>query len=208
MQIEDIAEVIASAIKEATAPLIAENKALEARLSALEARPLPERGEKGEAGSQGPEGPAGAGIADLLIDNEGALVATFTDGRMKTLGPVVGKDGRDGVDGRDGKDGAPGADGKDGEAFTLDDFDIEITDERTIEMRFDKGRERHSFELVFPFMIYRGVYSEGREYAIGDVVTWGGSAWYCEEPKGLKPDGPDSGWRLMVKRGRDGRDAK
>src|SRR5690606_21509906 len=46
-------------------------------------------------------GKDGAGIADLLIDRDGNLVATFTDGRMKSLGVVVGKDGAPGRDGAD-----------------------------------------------------------------------------------------------------------
>jgi hypothetical protein len=39
------------------------------------------------------------------------------------------------------------------------------------------------------------------------MVSWGGSVWHCDEAKGLKPDAPDSGWTLAVKRGRDGKDA-
>jgi len=129
----------------------------------------------------------GVGLADALIDADGQLVLTMTDGRTKTLSRVVGKDAEP----------IP--------PFTLDDFDIVPTDERTIEMRFTHGNECHTFELAFPVPVYRGVFSAGETYERGDLVTWGGSMWHCEEAKGAKPDAPDGGWKLAVKRGRDGK---
>lgn len=158
-------------------------------------------GEPGPAGEKGEPGKDGAGIADLVIDREGSLVATFTDGRMKNLGLVVGKNGRDG---RDGKEGAPGRDG-----FSLDNFDTRAgEDGRTVELIFEQGDVRYVHELVFPVMIYRDVFKEGQEYEYGDAVTWGGSLWVAQRSTSAKPDGPDSGWKLAVKRGRDGKDAK
>lgn len=55
-----------------------------------------------------------------------------------------------------------------------------------------------------PVLIYRGVWREG-EYEQGDVVTWGGSAWHCQEPTTEKP-GASSAWKLMVKEGQRGKD--
>ena len=63
-----------------------------------------EPGAKGDPGKDGEKGMDGAGIADLLIDRDGNLTATFTDGRMKSLGVVTGRDGSPGQDGRDGAD--------------------------------------------------------------------------------------------------------
>ena len=49
---------------------------------------------------------------------------------------------------------------------------------------------------------YRGVHVPGQAYAPGDLVTAGGSAWYCHAATTAAPGaGPD--WQLMVKRGRD-----
>lgn len=129
----------------------------------------------------------GVGLADALIDSDGCLVITMTDGRTKSLGRVHGNDGED------------------GKTFTLDDFDIVPTDERTIEMSFQNGQVKHTFELEFPVPVYRDVWNEKAEYRRGDMVSWGGSVWHCDEPKGLKPDAPESGWTLAVKRGRDGK---
>ena len=73
---------------------------------------------------------------------------------------------------------------------------------------FTRGDTKHSFELEFPVIIDRGVFKEGQAYVRGDAVTWGGSLWIAQKETGAKPDGPDSGWRLAVKKGRDGKDAK
>lgn len=62
--------------------------------------------------------------------------------------------------------------------------------------------------LAIPAQIYRGVFKAG-EYEPGDVVTWGGSAWHCEEATSDKPgEIASKGWTLAVKRGRDGKDGK
>ncbi|CAH0650533.1 MULTISPECIES: phage portal protein [unclassified Pseudomonas] len=60
-------------------------------------------------------------------------------------------------------------------------------------------------KLELPVMIYRGVFSAG-DYLPGDTVTWAGSLWHCDESTCDKPGEPGSkGWRLAVKRGRDGK---
>jgi hypothetical protein len=61
-----------------------------------------------------------------------------------------------------------------------------------------------------PGLKYWGVYQDGKAYDAGDLVTWAGSAWHCEEATTSKP-GEYAGakaWTLMVKRGRDGKDGK
>lgn len=145
--------------------------------SAIEALPAPKDGEPGKDG---------LGLANALIDRSGCLVVTFTDGSDKNLGQVVGKDGEN---------------GKDGETFTLDDFDIEPLDERTIKLKFAKGEVVHSFELAFPVPVYRGVFKDGESYERGDMVTWGGDLWHAERATSQKPATDD--WRLAVRKGRD-----
>jgi hypothetical protein len=126
-----------------------------------------------------------------LIDKDGQLVLTMTDGRTKSLGLVVGKDG---------------APGKDGATFTLDDFEIVPLTERTLDFRFTREGVCHSFELSFPVLIGRGVWNAETDYERGDVTTWGGTAWEAVDPeKGVKPDLSSGGWRILAKRGRDGK---
>lgn len=106
-----------------------------------------DRGEKGEAGADGRDGRDGIGLADALIDRDGNLVVTTSDGRKQVLGQVVAKDAdmtlikgmietmtekaaadavaalpvpKNGLDGKDGQDGAPGLNGKDAEPVTKD----------------------------------------------------------------------------------------
>lgn len=184
------------AIAAAVAPLLK-------RIEELEAR-KPEKGEKGEKGDAGEsiKGETGVGVAGALIDRSGALILTLSDGTQRDLGPVVGKDGSDGENGVDGVPGEPGKDG-----FSLADFDVERgTDGRTYILKFDGGEVRHEYELTFPVPVYCGIFKAGDEYVPGDLVTWGGCLWHCDGETKEKPEvGP---WTLMVKKGRDGKDAK
>lgn len=168
---------------------------------AVAALPAPEKGERGEDGLPGEKGADGApgasgdpgkdgvGIADALIDKDGALVLTLSDGRTKSLGVVIGRDGE------------PGRDGSDGITPTF--IDAEFVG-RTLRLKFD-GERSCEFQLATPE--YVGVFKEAETYEPGDMVSWAGSTWHCDEPKGLKPGSPDSGWTLAVKKGRDGKDA-
>lgn len=160
-----------------------------------------ERGEKGDAGNpgapgaqgltgeRGEKGERGIGVAGGFIDNKGCLVLTTSDGRTHDLGLVVGKDG------------------KPGETFTLDDFDIEQTDERTLEFKFLRGDTMHTFELEFPVPIFRGAWKEGT-WRAGDMAVWGGSLWAATKDTDAKPDSPDSGWIIAARKGRDGKSVK
>lgn len=214
LDLDSIADVVAGAVREVTAPLIAENKAMAERIEILEKRefPIAIKGDPGEVDMQfvrailadlveaalatqpiPQDGQDGTGLADALIDRDGNLVLTLTDGRTKSLGRVVGADGENGEAGR---------------TFTLDDFDIvQGEDDRTFKFCFTQGDEMHSFEFAFPVVLDRGVWKEGT-YQHGDAVTWAGSFWIAQRATDAKPDSPDSGWRLAVKRGRDGKDAR
>lgn len=62
-------------------------------------------------------------------------------------------------------------------------------------------------DFTVPVLIYREIWREG-EFARGDVVTWGGSAWHCQETTTEKPGGTSKAWKLMVKEGRPGKDGE
>jgi len=59
-----------------------------------------------------------------------------------------------------------------------------------------------------PGMRYRGVYQEASGYDLGDVVTWAGGAWHCNEKTSDRPGESSSVWTLIVKRGRDAKGAR
>ena len=69
-------------------------------------------GKDGQDGKPGKDGENGRGITNLEVNEDGELIATYTDGETQNLGRVVGADG---TDGKDGKDGKPGKDGEKGE---------------------------------------------------------------------------------------------
>jgi len=153
----------------------------------------------------------GIGLAGALIDRGGNLVVTLTNGEARALGEVVGRDAdmaaidkaitekvaaipvpKDGNDGRD--------------AFQLEDFEASVLDDgRTIRFAMTAGGEQRAYHLPFPVVIDRGVYRDGQKYEQGDAVTWAGSIWIAQKETEAKPDAGD-GWRLSVKRGRDGKD--
>lgn len=59
-----------------------------------------------------------------------------------------------------------------------------------------------------PAMTYEGVFAPEREYTRNQSVTWGGNLYIAQANTSKKPDGPESGWKLAVRRGRDGRAAR
>lgn len=144
----------------------------------------------------GADGKDGAGIVEAHVDRSGELILTFSDGRTKSVGAIVGKDGTDGVDGERGPAG-----------FSLEHFDVKHSEDgRTITLSFEQGDVREEYELEFPVVIDRGVWKPG-EFKAGDAVTWGGSLWIAQRDTSSKPDDPNTGWRLAVRKGRDGKDA-
>jgi len=62
------------------------------------------------------------------------------------------------------------------------------------------GRDGHDGKSLN----YLGVHVSGKTYDVGDLVTAGGSAWYCARTTKGAP-GTSTDWQLMVKRGRDAR---
>jgi integrin beta 3 len=149
--------------------------------------------------------PAGAPGRDGIDGKDGAPGERGESGPLGDSGQdgAPGRDGRDGLPGMAGKDGAPGADGRDG--FSLEDFDVSLgEDGRTLSFKFLRGDLAVERQVKLATVLYRGVWREGPHEA-GDVTTWSGSAWHCNEATTDKP-GTSSAWRLMVKSGRDGKD--
>ncbi len=150
-----------------------------------------EPGEKGERGEKGDKGDPGTGLAGALIDRDGSLVLTLSNGETQNLGRVVGHDG------------APGNDGENGLGF--EDMALDYDGERELAFRFERGDRVYERKFTIPCVIYRGVYKDDRSYARGDQVTYGGSQWIANKETSARPDSSRD-WTLSVKRGRDGKD--
>jgi hypothetical protein len=147
-------------------------------------------GAPGKDGLDGKDGRNGLDAVKFFRDDKGHLIVVKSDGSTDDLGEYVGKDG------------APGRDGADGVGF--DDMSCEVRDDG-VYLVWEKGDIVKEARLPVP--IYRGVFKEGTAYLAGDNVSFGGSVFIAERATSAKPETPDSGWRLSVKRGRDGKDA-
>jgi hypothetical protein len=136
----------------------------------------------------------------------------FEVGLLKAAGAlserVVALETRAPTPGPPGKDGAPGRDGTDGLGF--EDLTAEYDGERRLTLKAIRGehvRILGSFRLPIP--IYRFVYDPAKSYEQCDVVTFGGSHWYCNaEVPTTKPGSGSKEWTLSVKCGRDGKDGR
>jgi hypothetical protein len=161
-----------------------------------------------------PKAADGVGLSDAVISRDGELILTFSDGRTKAVGVVVGANADplevkrligEAVDAFPRpKDGEPGKDGADGLGF--DDLDGVLDDEKGFVLRWSRdGRVK---EQIVPVVLDRGVYKPGVLYRKGAAVTAQGSLWIAQEDTRERPaDGTGSKfWRLAVKKGRDGRD--
>lgn len=129
----------------------------------------------------------GVGLAGALIDRDGQLVVTLTNGDTKALGAVVGGKGDDGLG--------------------FDDLTVEYDGERSFSLVFAKGEEERAFSFDLPMMIDRGVFVDGKQYATGDTVTFGGSIWVAQKSQPEGKPGLSEDWRLAVKKGRNAKEA-
>lgn len=159
-------------------------------------------------------GKDGIGLAGAVIDREGHLVLTLSDGTAKSLGLVVGKD----ADPEDvtrlvqeavnriprPKDGEPGQPGQNG---TLESLKVERTGDRSWRFVHKNGDPIEGGEFTAPIVLDRGVWDQQKAYEHGDGVTLGGSFWIAQSDTNSRPgtiEGSKS-WRLAVKKGGDGR---
>lgn len=105
--------------------------------------------------------------------------------------PKDGKDGKDGVDGLGFDDLKPSFDGR-----------------RTFTMRWTRGEQVREFSFKVPALIESGVWLHGKDYEQGDGVTCGGNYWIALTDTNARPGDGNNDWRLAVRKGRDGKDAR
>lgn len=152
-------------------------------------------GKDGAPGEKGDPGRDGLDVKDMLRADGGRLIAVMSDGTTRDLGVFVGKDGEPGKDGKHGQNG-----------LGFEDLSFEIAETGRAVAKFQRGDKLKTIAL--PGIVDRGTFTDGEIYDRGDAVSWGGSLWIAQANgvKG-KPEA-DKGWRLAVKRGRDGRDTE
>lgn len=173
-----------------------------------------------------PKAKDGVGVTGALLDRDGHLVISLSDGTTKACGLVVGRDGAPGLAGKDadtpailealtkqinawerpanGKDGRDGLDGNDGLGF--DDLSLVFDDAKGYRLRFKRAEVEREFPIAVPF--HTGIWQPGRSYVKGAGVTVKGSTFIAlEETHGARPE-ESKVWRLSAKRGADGKDGK
>lgn len=155
-------------------------------------------------------GTDGVGLVGGVIDREGHLILTCSDGSTKTLDVVVGRDGKNGEPGPPGRDGLNGEPGKNGRDFDLKFFEsIAYDSERGFIWRFIDGDFVKEHVVSVPAIIHKGIWDADVIYPAGSCVTYGGSMWIAkQETKGARPGlstEESRVWILSVKVGRDGK---
>ena len=184
---------------EDVAPMIAAEVA-----NAFAAIPAPANGVDGKDGTNGRDGKDGADGRNVSVEDvermvEGKVAGWALDFERRAQGvleravdripkPADGKDGRDGVDG-----------------LGFDDLSVEHDGERRIALKFSRGEFCKEFAVDLPVVLDRGVYKPDGEYQKGDAVTWAGSLWIAQKDAPETKPGDGDGWRLSVKKGRDGK---
>lgn len=102
------------------------------------------------------------------------------------------------------KDGENGRD-----AFPLDSFDMQLGDDgRTVTVKMQAGDTVIEKSVKIATLLDKGVYSKGHSYEKGDVVSYGGCSWVAQKDDAAGVPGGSDGWRLSVKKGRDGKDLR
>lgn len=158
---------------------------MEERVRNAPAGPQGEPGPRGEAGPQGPAGEPGPRGEPGAIGERGAPGepgARGADGLQGPAGPV----------GERGERGERGADG----IATREELDA------LIEERFAEMQTRTLADS------YRGVFQDGQRYMRGQTCQADGCLWLAMVPTALRPADGVADWRMITKKGRDGRDRR
>jgi integrin beta 3 len=158
----------------------------------------------GPPGETGPEGKPGQ------QGEPGEKGERGEPGKQGDIGPA-------GVDGKNGEPGQKGEPGRNAADLTyLQDYAAEqvgrafktatvTTADGGRTLRWAIGDSVH--EIKTAIVLDAGVWKEGATYVAGDGVTLGGSFFIAQAETAAKP-GKSDDWRLAVKRGSDGRDAR
>lgn len=143
------------------------------------------------------------GFTGAVVNRDGHLVLTLSNGTTQDVGLVTGKDGARGIDGKDAV-GTPGKDGRDGLGF--DDFDLSLDESRGWILRLAQGDRVKEWALGIPFDAK--VWTAGTTYPKGAGVTWDGHYWIAQQQTSEQPGEGNPAWRLAVRRGKQGREGK
>lgn len=193
-------EATAAAIKAALSPVLQQVKALEDRVASIPSTgPAPEpiqlpdiAGMVAEAVKAAvaalPDPAAPLGLASAMIDREGNLHVTFSNGESKNLGRVVGKDGDDGSDG-----------------LSLESFDLEyLPESHEVEIKAKAGDRTKSIRYYAGGIRAAGYWRDGKSVKAGEAWSYGGNTWIAiKDGTTETPQAGAKDWYLAARRGKD-----
>jgi hypothetical protein len=163
---------------------------VEKRVSdSVAALPIPKDGADGKDGAAGKDA--------FAIAKDLGFEGTIADWLIS----IRGKDGTHGLDGRDALPGEPGRDG-----LSCDEI-VAYEEGKHFGIRFMKGGKVLSeTKWLKPTLadLDEGTW-QPKSYERGAHVTWAGCTWFAKADTAEEP-GRGEAWRLMAKKGRDGRD--
>ena len=123
------------------------------------------------------------GVATALIDRDGALVLTMTDGSIQKLGRVVGRDG-----------------------LSVESRELEyVAETHEIIERWSTGGTQKEIRYPAGGIHDGGYWREGMEVRACQAVTHNGTLWLARRTTKAKPclENKDD-WRVAARKGRDG----
>ena len=149
------------------------------------------------------------GIADALLNHDGHLIVTLTNGQTRDVGSVMGRDADMALLQKQvadflatiplpapGKDGRDGIDGKDGLGF--EDADLVFTEQQGWILRL--ARDGHVKDLRLPTPWDAGPWRAGTKYPKGAEVIRRNSRWSARTDTYAEPGDGNPDWRLVMKR--------
>lgn len=155
-----------------------------------------ERGLVGDRGETGAQGKDGRGAAGAMIDRDGTLILTMSDGTVERLGVVVGANGKDGTNGNDGLSMVDVA--REYDSATHEVIERWAVGGVSKELRYPAGGIRPG-----------GFWRENFKTLALQAVTHDGALWIAKRDTTVKPstEAKDD-WQLAARKGRDGKDGR
>lgn len=156
-------------------------------------------GQPGKDGSDGKDGKDGESVSEEAVKD--AIAASF-ERRFSDLQLSWERQARETFEKAMDRMPAP-KDGKDGrDSLPLESIEV-LQEGRNVTLKLGDVERTIKLDTV----IDRGVWAQ-QDYEKGDAVSYGGSLWIAQEDAPDGAPGTTKGWRLAVKKGRDGKDLR
>lgn len=135
-------------------------------------------------GEKGDKGETGIGLTGMLINRDGSLIATMSDGRVHDLGQVQGKD-----------------------ALAVDDLEAAFDVERGLVLTLGAGGRKKELAVKVPVLRHIGFWQSGMTAESGNTTTHNGSLWIATRATRQEPGYQSTDWTLAARKGADGQHA-